>query len=599
MLKSASIVQVLLFATALFGQTAEPLFVRDAVGLKSFPPPPRIAERAAAGPLVTLGFAASSVPDEIEAVYAWNDKHGVPAKNGFTRHIPGALAVRLGTASASTTGERFAGGIVTTTAVGTRVWSAAVRVAGAYRLRLHLTNVSLPPGAVFWVYPAAGTPVAFDHDLIDDHGELYTPSVAGEMAYLELEVPQNAEASFDISDVLEIVPPRVTTITQSKPAPADAPTCLIDATCVTSSTLDAISDVERAVADLHYVKAGTGYVCTGALLNDKDTSTSIPYLLTANHCFSDQSAASSLEAFWDYRTSTCGGTFPDRSTLQRTNGSQLLATSATSDFTFVKLSGIPAGRWLLGWTTTAVPAGTVLHRISHPFPDAFSTPAPQAYSSTIVNTTVGTCSGQSRSSFIYSNGGQGGVYGGSSGSPAILTGGYVVGQLFGSCGPNDPSAGCDPSNATVDGAFSVTYPSIASYLSGNSGVTPTPCVASSTTACLLNNRFKATVRYRNGGDNGAADTDAFVKTVTGFASVNNETSFFYFYGANNIELLLKMLDQGNTNSSGQPTIAVLFGSATPLRFELTITDTQTSAVKRYTSQYASQVGQTDFSAFVK
>jgi pseudomonalisin len=128
---------------------------------------------------------------------------------------------------------------------------------------------------------------------------------------------------------------------------------------------------------------------------------------------------------------------------------------------------------------------------------------------------------------------------------------------------------------------------------------PTTCTPNATTACLLNNRFKATVRFRNGGDNGAADTDAFVKTVTGFASANNETSFFYFYGANNIELLLKMLDQGNTNSSGQPTIAVLFGSATPLRFELTITDTQTSAVKRYTSQYASQVGQTDFSAFVK
>jgi hypothetical protein len=125
------------------------------------------------------------------------------------------------------------------------------------------------------------------------------------------------------------------------------------------------------------------------------------------------------------------------------------------------------------------------------------------------------------------------------------------------------------------------------------------CVADARTACLLNGRFQARVRYRGAFDNAAADTDALVKPVTGFGSATSETVFFYFNSANNIEMLLKMLDQGNTTTGGQQTIAVLYGSATPLRIELTITDTKTNAVKTYTSPFGAMTGTTDFLAFVK
>ena len=51
-----------------------------------------------------------------------------------------------------------------------------------------------------------------------------------------------------------------------------------------------------------------------------------PYLLTANHCFSTQASATSLEAFWQYRTATCNGAYPPESEFPRTLGSTLLAT---------------------------------------------------------------------------------------------------------------------------------------------------------------------------------------------------------------------------------------------------------------------------------
>lgn len=138
-----------------------------------------------------------------------------------------------------------------------------------------------------------------------------------------------------------------------------------------------------------------------------------------------------------------------------------------------------------------------------------------------------------------------------------------------------------------------------SFGGANCGVAPTTCVQDATTACLLNGRFRATVRFRNVFDNQPANANALRKPVTGFANPNFETAFFYFNSQDNIEILLKMLDQGNTNGSGQPTIAVLFGSATPLRVELTITDTQNGAVKTYVSPFNTQRGGTDFTAFVK
>ena len=584
-MRKCAAVFLAVFAIAIQVEAAQvdPMFRRDAFGVKTHAAAPRIADRDGVAPLVTLAAAAAAVPDELDAIRRWNEQRRSPARNGFTRSIGGPLRVRVAA-------EARNGGAMANSERGTLVWGGSVRVEGAYRLRLHLTNVAVPVGTTFWVYGRSGEPIAFGTELIDPNGELYTPSIKGDLARLEMELPPNSSGgSFDILDVVELVGPGL--------VENDTPSCLVDGTCVGNSTLSVIDLYRRAVAHLQYVKNGGSFVCTGGLLNDTN-STGTPYLLTANHCFATQTSATSLEAFFDYKTSSCSGAFPDIETFPRANGATLLATNTGSDFTFVRLNSVPSSRVFLGWSSGTVAAGTVLHRLSHPFPSAFSQPAPQAYSSTVVTTTSNTCSARPRPNYLYSLMDDGGVYGGSSGSPVILATGHVVGQLFGSCGPNDPAAGCDVTNMTVDGAFSTTYPSISSFLgtgsNGGGGCTP-----NSNTACMLNNRFRVTVRFRNGFDNGTADTNASVKPVTGFASANFETAFFFFNSESNIEMMVKILDQGNTNGAGQPTIAVLFGSATPLRVELTITDTLRGTTKSYTSAFGAMQGTTDFEAFLK
>jgi hypothetical protein len=175
---------------------------------------------------------------------------------------------------------------------------------------------------------------------------------------------------------------------------------------------------------------GFTYACTGSLLNNTGPAAT-PYLLTANHCFSDQTAAATLDVFWDFATPACGGEAPDPATLGRSTGGTLLATGATSDFTFVRLNSVPAGRILLGWSTHAVANGTTLYRVSHPIPG--NSILAQSFSQGAVNVPFAACSDAPRPDFIYSLPTQGGTFGGSSGSAALLAGGLVVGQLTGGC----------------------------------------------------------------------------------------------------------------------------------------------------------------------
>jgi lysyl endopeptidase len=586
-MRNAALAVLLLSAFSLSAtDRVEPRYVAGEIGAQSHAPAPRLA--AATDALLTLAPATEAVPEELASLRAWNAAGNTPAKVGFTRSIGSPLQVRV---ASGISALGASAGTVTKTSRGSLVWSGAVRVAGAARFRIHLRNVVVPAGTTFWAYGTDGRETAFGAELIDEQRNLYVPSVWGEVAYLEMEVPSGQTGTFEIADILELT--GGTAPVQSD----DASTCLVDSSCVATSTFDAIGAAHKAVAYLEYVKGTDGYVCSGGLLNDRG-NTGTPYFLTANHCFSTQASATSLETYWDYQTASCNGSFPALNTLQRRVGSTLLATSAASDFTLVRLSGIPSNRFFLGWDSrsSVITSGTLLHRVSHPFPDDFQVPAPQFYSRASVTTTSSTCTGRTRPNYIYSNNVQGGTYGGSSGSPVILTGGYVVGQLFGACGQN-PAAGCDNTNYKVDGAFSATFPQIAQYIDATTG--GGTCTPNATTACMLNNRFKVTVKYRAGFDTQPPDTNASLKSVSGFANASFESAFFYFNSESNIEMLVKVLDQGNTNNQGQPTIAVIFATATPLGVELTVTDMTNNAVKTYKSNFASMAGATDFTAFVK
>jgi V8-like Glu-specific endopeptidase len=550
-------------------ERVEPLFLRDAVGVKAYAAAPRLAQRAGVAPAIELPAAAATVPEEIERIRLWNQGHNEPARNGFFRVLPDTISVRLdGAAVAAGKGESasFARGVVAATSTGTIVYSTSIRVEGADRLRLRLDHVSLPEGATLWIYGSNETPTGFGRELLND-GTLWTPPALGPLVYLDVEIPSPktpaGAASFDIHEVLEMLHSSQLALT---PKPDDSPTCLVDAVCVQPSKFDDIRSAQKGVAHIEFVTSQGGAVCTGGLLNDRNSTGTLNFL-TANHCISTQGVASTVTSYFDFTSISCNGSFNGNS-APHTSGATLQATGTISDFTLLKLNSIPSGRVLLGWDprSSKITSGVRLHRISHPVPA--DTIFPQMYSNTLVNTSFGTCQARPRSSYLYSTGGEGGVYGGSSGSPVMLDGGYVVGQLLGSCGPS-PSDGCNQANATVDGAFFVTYNQIQSFLENGSGGTPSPCTPSATVACLVGGRFSVKVDWQTSDG----------KTGTGTAiKYTDATGLFWFFGSDNIEMLVKILNACPIGS----TYWVFSAATTDVQYVLTVTDSKTGLIKTYT-----------------
>lgn len=569
-------------ATAEESPRVEPLILPESAVERALPPPMRLAESLSLEPPLALRSAREGAVDQIEAMRVRNASGVRPVQNGFSRPLPAPARVRLDAEVASLAAfQRYAGGFVAESPGGQLVWGTAARAAGAHRLRLHLTDVRLPAGTRMWVWGLGQEPRSFGLELLDPDGGLWTPSVGGEDIYLEVALPRSASSGgkafgFEIRELGEIV--RLGTDGAPAPAgplPEPHTSCIQDGSCFNSSALDVIDVYRKAVAQLEYARDGGFFVCSGGLLNDSDTTTAIPYLLTANHCFADQAGASSLEAYWDYRTSACNGNRPDMDSLPRSQGATLLASAADTDFTLVRLNAIPGGRVLLGWSAQTVANGTLLHRLSHPAPDGDV--HPQSYSRSRVNTAVGACADIPRPRFLYSKAEVGGTFGGSSGSPVVLQGGIVVGQLLGACGPNAED-GCDDGNAEVDGAFAATYPRISQYL--NPPVSTGPCVPGPKTLCVDrqagDRRFKVEVSYQTSQGGGlSGQGNAIPLSSLGIT----RGGLFWFFGADNPEMMIKVLDGCGLNQK----FWVFYAAGTNVGLTTTVTDTVTGQHATYTN----------------
>ncbi|MFC4822303.1 trypsin-like peptidase domain-containing protein [Dokdonella ginsengisoli] len=386
------------------------------------------------------------------------------------------------------------GGIVGRTDQGILVWETALASDGARALRVEFTGLALAAGVDLYVYNEDGQVWGpFTRGGPDGSGAFWSPSVFGDTlrVHLRAQTPAALAASrFTIARVMHLgarvgpLQDRIRERYAVGPSPSDTgfcgvqvPDCAQNAVCWIDTNAG-LAGPSNAIAHLQFVEGGSSYICTGAYLAQSGGTPQQPYFMTANHCFSTQASASSLEAFFKYRTSACNGTCPTLGSLPRVNGATLIATGATSDstdFTFLRLSGFPAGgATLLGWTADPFPEGASVMHMGHPAgsPLVFSYRRARFGS----NSGLPHASDLPEPRFLYSGLASssedwaGATAGGSSGGPALLllNDGSVrfVGQLTGAAySPPGPPNPCDPNGvATVDGAFSRTYPRVSRYL---------------------------------------------------------------------------------------------------------------------------------------
>ncbi len=375
----------------------------------------------------------------------------------------------------------FANGIMTPDGQGGFVWATEISSPGATGIKVGIENFRMPEGVSLYAYTERGDAFGpYAEWGPNDTGTFWTNATVGSKMTLQLHIGAEAadklgQIGFKIADIGHLGPRFGDLAAKLDPGLTGPKAfCSFNADCVENVNCGAssvVNDAKKAVAEMIYQSGGGYYICTGGLLADTDTNSVVPLFLTANHCLSSGNEASSLEAIFDFEVACNTGTCPrygDGFNV-RTNGSSVLATNSTSDYTLLQLAQTPGGdRAYLGWTNAeiAFSNGANLYRVSHP------AGAPQAYSEHDVDTNKGTCRTWPRGNWIYSTDTLGATEGGSSGSPVLNSSGQVVGQLSGGCGTNVNETCDSVNNATVDGALAAYFNDVASFLDPDGGTEP-------------------------------------------------------------------------------------------------------------------------------
>lgn len=178
-----------------------------------------------------------------------------------------------------------------------------------------------------------------------DNARIYwSPNMGGEALTVEIEVPPNA-----VLDAVKVAVPMLSHVAvditkqDSWQKIGEAGSCNLDVTC--ASQYDTLS---KSVALMDFIEDGGNYVCTGTLLNDR-MSTGTPYFLSANHCISSQTVASTLYTYWSYKSASCNSTQVSPALVAIGSGATLLYAESTTDTSFMRLnSQPPAGALFAG-----------------------------------------------------------------------------------------------------------------------------------------------------------------------------------------------------------------------------------------------------------
>jgi hypothetical protein len=113
----------------------------------------------------------------------------------------------------------------------------------------------------------------------------------------------------------------------------------------------------------------------------------------------------------------------------------------------------------------------------------------------------------------------------------------------------------------------------------------TGCLTDATSLCLGGGRFKVRTTFRT-----PSQTTSQTASAVPIAS---DSGAFSFFSANNLELLVKVVDGGAFNGR----IWVFIGSASNVEYTVTVTDTTTSSVRTYFNPQGTLASTVDLSAF--
>jgi hypothetical protein len=324
---------------------------------------------------------------------------------------------------------------------GSRLWRLRLSSQGALSLNLGIEGFNLPDDAAFWVHAPDGSGVQGPYTAKNRNalGGLWTAVVLGDELVAELRVPKDAEADLRISSVnhgYRFFGEREASISAKRGS------CNINVVCPEGNPWrDQIRSVARYTVSCD---GGTATcLCTGQLVNNTAEDLT-PYLLSAQHCIEETSAAPSVVAYWNYQSPECDD-FAGGNLSQNQSGSTFKASwelGSGSDFTLVELDDEPQPSfnvYFSGWDARdQIPDATTT--IHHPGGDEKSISFD--YDPPTITSYLGSTSPGNGNHFRIADWDEGTTEGGSSGACLFDTASKrCVGTLsggFAACGNDDP-----------------------------------------------------------------------------------------------------------------------------------------------------------------
>ncbi len=354
---------------------------------------------------------------------------------------------------------------------GSQIWRLVLRSPGAAGIRLHMEEFHAGPGRL-WISELQGDkPQTFGPytlDGIHNDGEFWTNTALGEAVLIEFETTSRSRTlPFRISEISHLTEFPVqfgkggaelglAKVGEERNA---ALRCNLDVNCYPE-----YAELARAVARYSFETSEGGALCSGTVMNTRNSSM-IPYFLTAAHCVSSDTEARTVEAFFLYQTQSCNGPAPSTSSVPRALGARYLAGNSIEggDFTLLRLNSVPNGTIFAGWTPDEHPVGAAVTGIHHPTGDLkkISFGARGDY----INSR-----GRPAQNFYTILWREGVTEGGSSGSGIFNDQKQLVGMLSGGPRPPAGQTECDLRPAfDWYGRFDVAFPQIRNFLEDRAG----------------------------------------------------------------------------------------------------------------------------------
>lgn len=200
----------------------------------------------------------------------------------------------------------------------------------------------------------------------------WTPMTDGDRQTIELYVPAGADTAAIKLRVVEVSHLLTNSIERFSLAKAigDSGSCNVDTVCRVGTLGQNFVNTKNSVARMVFTIAGQGsYTCTGTLLADTVAATQIPYFWTADHCIDNQTVASTLNTFWGFEATTCGGSVA-AANVQRSGGADFLYSDdggTGTDAALLRLRDTPpAGAFFNGWNATVLANGASVLAVHHP-----------------------------------------------------------------------------------------------------------------------------------------------------------------------------------------------------------------------------------------